>query len=262
MKQTKKHKYDILRACGFEPKAARHFLKGKPSEELLAEVTARTLKKAKEEEQVKKQMKNNDPINPYDPKTPASLCFELLVEGHTRDGLLDHLETQMLEQGLDSPEPETVLAEFENRLGSEELIGFSVHKDSKCRLVLDRPPVKEKEEKKMTTTKRKAKKSPTTKSTKPTKKVKITASRDGANPWTPPWGAWAAMEELRIGGTMANLEKRVKARFKKDKIASHPVNRLHRIIYVIDRQSEPVAKGFKIVRKGKGKNQTLKAVKK
>ena len=44
-KLTKKLKYDILRACGFEPKAARYFLAGKPSDELLNEVTALTLRK-------------------------------------------------------------------------------------------------------------------------------------------------------------------------------------------------------------------------
>jgi len=47
---SKKLKYDILRACGFEPKAARHFLTMNCPDELFGEVTSRTLSQKENEE--------------------------------------------------------------------------------------------------------------------------------------------------------------------------------------------------------------------
>lgn len=94
------------------------------------------------------------------------------------------------------------------------------------------------------------------------KNVKAVASRNGQNPWTPGFGAYAAMEELRIGGTMEQLRKRVLARFKKDKISSSPLGRLDRVIVAIDNTYEEKFKPFKVVRTGKGKNAVLKAMRK
>lgn len=219
----------------------------------------------REEETVKKPVKNHDPINPYQEKTPASLCFELLREGHPKGVMLDLLKQQMSRESLARVQPEAVLKEFIKRADSEELAGFTVYKNKKGDLVLDRPTKEEREMAKRRSrsqVKKPVKRQVKKQVKKPVgRNVKIVASRNGANPWQPGFGAFCAMEILRAGGTMAEMEKRVQARFKKDGIASHPVNRLHRIIYVIDAQNEKVAKGFKITRKGKGKNQTLQAVK-
>lgn len=49
---TKKLKYDILRACGFEPKAAKYFLSLNVLDELSSRVTAKTLKLKEEKESI------------------------------------------------------------------------------------------------------------------------------------------------------------------------------------------------------------------
>lgn len=48
-KYSKKLKYEILRACGFEPKAARYFLTLNCPEELFGRVTSRALEEKQEE---------------------------------------------------------------------------------------------------------------------------------------------------------------------------------------------------------------------